>query len=221
MRLRLFGIALFIVAAGLAALLLPIGEIATDLVTWVRGAGFVGALALFAAIVAGVCMFLPGSPLGMACGYVYGPFLGLALASPALLTGTCAAFGLGYAFARPLAARWIERNRRLSAIDRAVAKEGFKTILFLRFAPIMPFNILNYVLGATRLRFRDFALATWIGTLPSVSIWTWLGSELRDLEELKRGGFGSATGLWIAIGVTIIGVVLAVRVVRRRLKLDA
>src|SRR5262245_7983738 len=104
-RLRLVGILLFLLVAGLAAWFLPVGKIATDLVTWVRGAGALGVVVMFVALVVGICLFLPGSPLGMAAGYVYGPVAGVLVASPALVTGTCVAFGLGYAFARPLAAR--------------------------------------------------------------------------------------------------------------------
>ncbi len=216
-RLRAIAILLFLVAAVLAALFLPVGDLVAGVAAWVRAAGPGGAAVLFASYVAAILLFVPASPMGLATGFVYGPFWGLALASPAIVVGSSAAFGLGYAFARPLAARLIARNQRIAAIDRAVAREGFTTILLLRFAPVVPFNLLNYVLGTTRLRFRDFAVATWLGTLPSAAIYAYLGSQLRDLDELRRGGL-RGTGVWIAIAVSIVMVALATRVVRRRLR---
>ena len=48
----------------------------------------------------------------------------------------------------------------------SVEKKGFLTTLFLRFIPLFPFNGLNFALGLTRVKFKDYFLATLIGIIP-------------------------------------------------------
>src|SRR6185437_4428402 len=46
-------------------------------------------------------------------------------------------------------------------LDRAIEKNGFKAVVLLRLQPVLPFNVLNYALGLTSIRLRDYMLASW------------------------------------------------------------
>jgi uncharacterized membrane protein YdjX (TVP38/TMEM64 family) len=204
-----------LVALGVAAAMLPLGEILRDVVTWIRGAGPFGVVLYAILYVIAILVLLPGGPLAIIAGFVFGPVAGPAIASPVIVIASAIAFLIGRSFLRPWAARRIAGSPRLLALDGAIEKAGFRTILLLRFAPIMPFNLLQYVLGATRLRLRDFAAGTFFGTMPIVIVFTQIGAGLSDVTQIGEAGPWHGLGLWIAIGVSIAAVALAVWFVRR------
>ena len=74
-----------------------------------------------------------------------------------------------------------------AAIDRAIEKNGFKAVVLLRLQPVLPFNILNYALGLTSIRLRDYMLASWIGMFPATVLYVYLGSIMNDISDLLRG----------------------------------
>ena len=75
--------------------------------------------------------------------------------------------------------------RELNALDRAVARNGFRVILLLRLDPIfLPFAPLNYALGLTGVRFRDYLLASWLGMFPASVLYVYFGSLLPHLSDL-------------------------------------
>src|SRR5439155_916479 len=79
--------------------------------------------------------------------------------------------------ARDAVARRIAANPRFAAIDRAVGAEGRKIVFLLRLSPVFPFNLLNYGLGVTRVRFVDFFLAS-VGMLPGTVLYVYSGKLL-------------------------------------------
>ena len=46
----------------------------------------------------------------------------------------------------------------------------------LRLSPVVPFNVLNYAFGVTRVSLRDYVLASWIGMMPGTLMYVYLGS---------------------------------------------
>src|SRR5262249_18426533 len=59
-----------------------------------------------------------------------------------------------------------------------------KIVLLLRLSPVFPFNLLNYALALTRVRFRDYALASWIGMFPGTVMYVYIGSTIGKLAHL-------------------------------------
>ena len=47
------------------------------------------------------------------------------------------------------------------------------------FGPVLPFTLLNYAYGVTRVSFREYALASWIGMLPGTILYVSLGAATR------------------------------------------
>jgi uncharacterized membrane protein YdjX (TVP38/TMEM64 family) len=106
--------------------------------------------------------------------------------------------------------RKIQKYPKFKAVDRAVEKQGFKVVFLLRLQPILPFVLLNYALGLTRVRLRDYVIASWIGMLPATIVYVYLGSALHDVSDLFTGGMAkhSAAGLAIFWGGLVAGVIL-------------
>lgn len=111
---------------------------------------------------------------------------------------------------------------RFQAVDRAVGREGFKIVALLRLSPLFPFTIGNYALGLTRVRLRDYVLASWIGMLPGTVLYVYLGSLLTSATDLARGAptqASPATRLlyWGGLVATALVVWLITRTARRSL----
>lgn len=211
-----------LVLVGLAAalFLLPIREWTISLIAWVRLLGPAGA-AVYAAVymLAPVVMF-PASLLTLAAGFLYGPWWGTLLVSPASVVGATLAFLLGRTAGRERVARKIENDPRFSAIDAAVGKNGLKIIFLLRLSPVFPFTLLNYALGVTRVRLRDYILGSFLGMLPGTFLYVYLGSSVANLAALASGKAASAglAGRLFFLGglaATILVVVLVTRTARQ------
>lgn len=160
----------------------------------VRDLGPWGPGALAAVYVLACVFFVPGSLLTLAAGFLFGVVLGTIAVSVGSTLGAAAAFLVG----RFLARDWIEarvaRNPRFQALDLAVAENGFKIVLLTRLSPVFPFNLLNYAYGLTRVRFRDYFLATWIGMMPGTILYVYLGSLVEKLADLLAGKVESGSG---------------------------
>jgi uncharacterized membrane protein YdjX (TVP38/TMEM64 family) len=52
-----------------------------------------------------------------------------------------------------------------------------------RIVPVLPYGVVNYSAGLTRLRFRDMAVGTVVGAAPKVFAYTALGGSLTDLAS--------------------------------------
>ncbi len=68
-------------------------------------------------------------------------------------------------------------RRSCSAANCATRAAGLSFVLLLKLSPICPFATLNYVLGTTRMRLRDFLVASILGTLPGTLLYLFLGSD--------------------------------------------
>ena len=59
-------------------------------------------------------------------------------------------------------------SRACMIIDRAVERHGFRLVALLRMSPAVPFVLLNYALGLSRIKLLDYVAAS-IGMLPVVA----------------------------------------------------
>jgi len=110
----------------------------------------------------------------------------------AVLVGASVGAALSFLVSRYLARRrvedWIQSKPRFAAVDRAVAKEGWKIVFLTRLSPIFPFNFQNYAYGLTRIPFWHYALASAIGIIPGSFLYVYLGSVGRSGLEAAAGG---------------------------------
>jgi uncharacterized membrane protein YdjX (TVP38/TMEM64 family) len=70
-------------------------------------------------------------------------------------------------------------------LDDKLAKNGFMTILFFRVVPLVPYEILNYAGGLSRIKFKDYFLATFLGLIPGVIISAFFGGSLGEIKSFK------------------------------------
>jgi uncharacterized membrane protein YdjX (TVP38/TMEM64 family) len=187
---------LLVIAVILGAKFFPLNLWLHHFFEWVRTLGFWGALLYFLVYVAGTVLFVPGTALTLGSGLLFGVLWGTILVSLASVLGATFAFLIARSFARGWVAKKVSKYPKFELIDRAIAKNGFKIVLLMRLDPIfIPFAVLNYALGLSRVRLRDYILASWIGMLPATTLYVYLGSSVKNISELLQGKLPS-TSFW-------------------------
>lgn len=195
-RTRIFLLAGLTAAVVVALLVLPLAEWAQGVVGWVRRLGPRGALIYALIYVVGAVLFVPETLLTAGSGFLYGPVYGTLLVAPANVLAASISFLLTRSVARNWVAKHVARSPRFTAIDHGVGQHGFKIVLLIRLQPVfLPFAVLNYGLGLTRVRLRDYVLASGVGMLPINILYVYLGSAIHDLTHLVRGNLQGA-GHW-------------------------
>ena len=158
------------------------------------------AAALFvAAYVLAAVLVLPGAILTVAAGLLFGLPLGVALTSAAATLGASAAFAVGRFAARDWVARRVAARPRFHALVAVAGSRGFLFVLLARLSPLIPYNLLNYALSVTSVRFRDYLLATWLGMLPAIVLYVYTGSIAKSLAD-PASTPNWAAGTLLAIG---------------------
>ena len=173
-------------------------------------------MAAFVGVYVLACVFLlPGSILTLGAGAVFGLPVGFALTSVASTLGATASFMLGRFAARDWVARRASSSPRFAAIYTAVGREGWRMVGLLRLSPVFPFNLLNYALGLTRVRLRDYVIASWIGMMPGTLLYVWLGAAAGDVARLAGGHRSRQPVEWVFLGAGLLATVwVSVRVTR-------
>ena len=188
-------------------------------VAWVRALGFYGPAAFIAAFGIGAVLFFPASLLILAAGALWGVVLGTVYVMLGAALGSTMAFFAARYLVRGSVQRYVDRHPRLAAIDRAVEVEGLRLVFLLRLSPVVPFILLNYVLGISRVAYRDF-LGGLIGMVPAVLMYAYAGRVAGDLATLASGAAaprGAAYYTLIAVGLvaTVAATILITKAAQR------
>jgi len=176
---------------------------------WVESLGIIGGIAFIAIYIIATVAFLPGSILTLGAGVVFGVLLGAVYVFVGATLGAIAAFLVGRYLARGWISKKIEGNQKFAAIDKAVAKEGFKIVLLTRLSPVFPFNLLNYAFGITGVSLKDYALGS-VGMIPGTIMYVYIGSLAGDLARI--GTESQPTNPTIQWAIRIIGFIATVAV---------
>ena len=201
---------------------LPFLEWMVDFIHWAKGMGAAGGAIYAVFYIVGTALFFPGLPLTLGAGFLYGAIIGTLVVSPASVAGATLAFLIARYVARDWVKRRLKKYRKVAAIDRAIEKNGFKAVVLLRLQPVLPFNILNYALGLTSIRLRDYMLASWIGMFPATVLYVYLGSVMNDISDLLRGrpnsGIAGRLLLWGGLAAIVVLVWWLGRVAKKALR---
>lgn len=136
---------------------------------------------LFVLLFATAAAFAPGAAVfKVAAGALFGLAGGFALS----LLATWLAALIGFLIARYLARRWVERrfHAQVAAINRGVKRDGVIYLLAMRFNPLIPFFLINFGMGLTRMRLWVFAATSLVGLMPASFVYANAGTELARIE---------------------------------------
>src|SRR6266851_4092928 len=128
-----------------------------EVVSW-RAWGPIIFMLLFAV---GPSFLVPGAVMTLAGGLAFGALV---------------AFAAGRFLGQSVVERVVGPRFR-HMLDR-VARNGFYLILYLRIVPVIPYNALNLLAGASPISFRDYFWATTVGMIPGTVLFAFLGDAL-------------------------------------------
>ena len=206
-KVKLAIVILFVFLLVLASKFLNIPELLKNSLQWISSLGIWGPVIFVLLYIFACIFFIPGSILTLGAGIVFGVLKGSVIVSVSSTLGAAAAFLVGRFLARDWVSRKIEGNQKFQAIDKAVAKEGWKIVGLVRLSPIFPFNLLNYAFGLTRVSFQDYFLASWIGMMPGTVMYVYIGSLAGSLANL--GGARERTaGEWALYVIGLMATVV-------------
>lgn len=204
------------VAAVFAATHLPLGTWAEDVRATLEGWGPWGPVCFALGYAVLVVCLVPGSPLSMLAGAAFGLPVALAAVYVGALLGSTAALLLARGTLRPRVEGWLAGHPRLLALDRLMGERGAAVTFLLRLTPALPFTLLNYALGLTRLSVGA-SLAASPAMLPGIALYASLGAAAGAAVAGAPEGWGPVALLALGILAAIVVSVWLARVAQRAL----
>jgi uncharacterized membrane protein YdjX (TVP38/TMEM64 family) len=153
---------------------------------WVQSLGAWGPAAFVGGYALAAVLLMPCFLLTLTAGALWGVRAGVVYVMIGASLGAITAFLCARYLVRGLVQVYVDRHPRMAAVDRAVESEGLRLVFLLRLSPVVPYNLLNYVLGVSRLRVRDF-VGGLAGMLPIIVMYVYAGKVAGDLAALFSG----------------------------------
>jgi uncharacterized membrane protein YdjX (TVP38/TMEM64 family) len=184
-------------------------------IAWIEGLGGWGPAVLAALYVPLTVVCFPSLVLNIGAGALFGIPIGILTSVVGSTFGALAAFVTSRELVRHgLGTRWRD-DRRVRALDATLERDGFRMVVLSRLALGIPFNLLNYAYGLTRVAVRDFALGSLVGMLPFRVVYVYLGSLLGTAAGTKHLSSGEVVLDWSLLGIGVAATLLLTRLVAR------
>ncbi|XP_057535979.1 uncharacterized protein LOC130814023 [Amaranthus tricolor] len=195
---------------------LPIEQYLKDFLLWVKeDLGPWGPVVLAIAYIPLTVLAVPASVLTLGGGYLFGLPLGFIADSVGATIGATAAFLLGRTIGKSYVMSKLKNYPKFQAVAIAIQKSGFKIVLLLRLVPLLPFNLLNYLLSVTPVNLGSYILATWLGMMPITFAFVYVGTTLKDLSDVTHGWNEVSTTRLFFIGLGLIVSVIIILSITR------
>jgi uncharacterized membrane protein YdjX (TVP38/TMEM64 family) len=125
----------------------------------------------------------PDSILAISGGLIFGLVKGYLYTTIGALIGGTISFYiskfLGRSFIQNIS------KGKIQKMEEAIEERGFALVVLLRLIPLFPFDIISYGAGLTKIRYIDFILATFIGTIPGILVFTNIGAQWVNFGSSK------------------------------------
>ncbi|XP_057508537.1 uncharacterized protein LOC130791412 [Actinidia eriantha] len=202
---------LLLAAIAVAFITLPVKTL-KDFLLWVKqDLGPWGPLVLAVAYIPLTVLAVPASVLTLGGGYLFGLPMGFVADSIGATIGATAALLLGRTIGRSYVISKLKNYPKFQAVAIAIQRSGFKIVLLLRLVPLLPFNMLNYLLSVTPVRLGEYMLASWVGMMPITFALVYVGTTLKDLSDVTHGWDEVSKTRWVLIAAGfVISVILMV-----------
>lgn len=116
---------------------------------------------------------LPDTPVVLAGGFIFGPYIAIPLTIIGQILGATVDFYL----ARRLGRNYVTKKfpNATETLNKYSHRLGWQTIFLMRLTPTLSFDILSYAAGLSIIRYKPYILATLCGMIPLISISALLG----------------------------------------------
>ncbi|MEB3222252.1 MAG: FAD-dependent oxidoreductase [Candidatus Sericytochromatia bacterium] len=191
-----------------------------ELLAWREARPLLAMATFVAAYVVVAALSLPGAVvLTLAGGAVFGLVWGTLLVSLASTLGaTLAMLGARYVLRGWVVARFGER---LAALDEGLRRDGALYLFTLRLVPVVPFVVVNLVMGLTAMEAWTFAWVSQLGMLAGTVAYVNAGTQLAHVASLADVVAPSVWGAFAVLGLLPWVARAAVGALQRRRALAA
>lgn len=172
----------------------------------VAGLGTWGPVAFMLLYAVGPAFLVPGLPFDLVAGILFGPVWGTVYS----LVGATAGATVAFLGARTVGREWTEARLLgpLKKLKEGVDKGGWEFVAFVRLVPVIPFNLLNYALGLTRIGLVPYVLASFVFMAPATAVYVYAGWA--GGEAIAGEGTISQTLVRVLVALTALGMLAVV-----------
>ncbi|MEO0489113.1 MAG: TVP38/TMEM64 family protein [Cyanobacteria bacterium J06659_2] len=177
----------------------------TDHNQWImtlRGLGPWACFVFIAAHILATACGVPGTVLVVAGGAVFGVAWGTLWSVIGATLGAIAAFSIARYLLRDWFLRRFNHHPIFKRLNQLLACQALRCVLAVRFVPISPFNLVNFLFGLTSIPLRSYSVGTFLGIIPGTFAYTWLG--VTGAQVLMGEGymaFVAAMGLLVILSL--------------------
>lgn len=168
----------------------------------VQNAGIYAPILYMAIYAVAPTLFLPGLPITLAGGILFGPFYGVIYS----IIGATIGATLAFVVARYVAGNWIIsklKGPKWKRLHDQVRRHGWKAVAFTRLIPLFPFNLLNYAFGLTPIPITHYIITSFFCMLPACIAYVVFSSSLLDVLS-GRFSWEFVLGILLIILVSLI-----------------
>lgn len=148
---------------------------------------------------------LPANIITITNSLVFGPILGSVLSWFTTVLGASLCFMLAKSLGKPFAGRIV--GSQLQKAERFFKNYGLQAMFLVRMMPLVPFDAVSYGAGLVGVPFSRFLLATAVGIIPSILVYSYLGKLIAGIYW------------WVLVAMlsfSLVGVIAAAKVFRKR-----
>ncbi len=185
-----------LVALLVLAKVLGLGDRLGQLKEWIASLGAWGPVAFILIYTIATVAMAPGLALTVAAGAIFGSVLGVVIVSAASTLGATLCFLIARYYGRGFIRDWVARNEKFAKLDEMSGQYGGLIVAITRLVPLFPFNMLNYGLGFTKVRFLTYVFLSWLCMLPGTVFYV-VGADAL-FKGLKEGEVP-----WTLVGVLV------------------
>lgn len=207
----------FIILCGLGTITFynDLKKVFIEFIDYFKAHILLGSLILIAIKVLGTILYVPGVLLAIGTGYAFKQvyksyFLCVPCGVITYLIGSVIGCFIVFSISRLLLKGMLfpifNKLKAFRALDRVLVKKGWKINILLRMSPIIPYNIMNYLLGVTSTSVKDYLIGL-SGFIPLVICYIFMGATIDDFTNYTLSKNNKAMELIILITSILMSII--------------
>jgi uncharacterized membrane protein YdjX (TVP38/TMEM64 family) len=143
---------------------------------------YIESVLIFILIFISTAFFVPVAIIStIAAGFLFGVVMGTIYVNIGSTIGATMAFlSARYLFGHRVQLRY---EKQLKIFNEEIARHGLAYLFVLRITPVLPFFLINYLSGLTKISTKKFILITLLSMLPGSVVYTFAGQKLGMLRS--------------------------------------
>lgn len=125
-----------------------------------------------------VIAIIPGEPIQLAGGYIYGGFYGFILSTVGIMMGSVMAFYLSKKYGFSMVSKLVPKQKLISYKEKLESRKGSMLLFVLCLIPGVPKDVLVYAVGLTPMKFKIFFPIYFFARIPAMLIASYLGAQI-------------------------------------------